>query len=83
MTSLELFRGASLGTSESCVVNKDRWCSHHFSLFLECGNLWKRTQNFDFSGFCLGTRNDENLTENRVLFMNMNEEADIFPEQVN
>lgn len=81
MTSLELFRGASLGTSESFAVNKDRRCSHYFSLFLNV--LWERMQNFDFSGFCLGTRNDEHLTENRVLFMNMNEEADIFPEQVN
>lgn len=81
MTSLELFRGASLGTAESFVVNKDRWYSHHFSLFFNV--LWERTQNFDFSEFCLGTRNDEHVTENRVLFMNMNEEADIFPEQVN
>ena len=28
-------------------------------------------QNFGFSGFCLGSRNDELLAENGVLFMSM------------
>lgn len=31
----------------------------------------KRLQNFGFSGFCFGSRNDELLAENGVLFMSM------------
>lgn len=68
VTPSEFVRVASLGTT---VCRKQgRWCSHHFSL-LNVGTFGKESRTSFFSEFCLGTRNDELLAENRVLFMSM------------
>lgn len=70
MAPSQLIRKASLGTLPSCVINKDRWCFHHFS-FVKVQLLEKNPDFSDFSGRCLQTRDDEILAKNRILVMSM------------